>query len=131
VSDPVSWLVVEQGWEVVDRDGEKIGEVDEIVGDAAEDIFNGLVISSGWLERPRYVPAERVAEITAGRVRLSVSRTEAERLAEHEDPPASLEISSEEAGVVDRVADAFTDVESRPEPLTAWRRFLKRLFRRS
>jgi uncharacterized protein YrrD len=131
VSDPVSWLVVERGWEVVDRDGEQIGEVEEVVGDTAEDIFNGLVISSGWLERLRYVPAERVAEITAGRVRLSVSRSEAERLAEHEEPPASLEISSAEAGVADRVADVFTDVDSRPEPLTPWRRFLSRVFRRS
>jgi uncharacterized protein YrrD len=131
VSDPVSWFVVERGWEVVDRDGEKIGEVEEVVGDTAEDIFNGLVISSGWLERPRYVPAERVAEITAGRVRLSVSRSEAERLAEHEEPPASLEISSAEPGVVDRVADVFTDVESRSQPLTPWRRFLRRVFRRS
>jgi hypothetical protein len=131
VSDPVSWLVVEQGWEVVDKDGEKIGEVDEVVGDTGEDIFNGLVIASGWLERPRYVPAERVAEITAGRVRLSVSRSEAEQLAEHEEPPASLDISSADAGVADRVADVFTDVESRPRPLTPWRRLLRRVFRRS
>jgi sporulation protein YlmC with PRC-barrel domain len=131
VSDPVSWLVVERGWEVVDRDGDKIGDVHDVVGDAAEDIFNGLVVSSGWLGRPRYVPAEQVAEITAGRVQLAVSRSEAERLEEHEEPPASLEISSEEAGVADRVADAFTDVERRPQPLTPWRRLLRRLFRRS
>lgn len=131
MSDPVSWLVIERGWEVVDKDGEEIGEVGEVVGDTAEDIFNGLVISSGWLGRPRYVPAERVAAITAGRVELDVSRAEAERLAEHEEPPASLEISSEKAGVADRVADVFTDVESRPQPLTPWRRLLDRIFRRS
>jgi uncharacterized protein YrrD len=131
VSDPVSWLVVERGWDVVDKDGDKIGQVDEVVGDTEEDIFNGLVISSGWLGRPRYVPAERVAAITTGRVQLTLSRSEAEQLEDHEEPPASLEISSEEAGVVDRVADVFSDVERRPEPLTAWRRFLNRVFRRS
>jgi hypothetical protein len=131
VSDPVSWLVIERGWEVVDRDGEKIGDVHEIVGDSGEDIFNGLVISSGWLGKPRYVPAERVAAITAGRVELAVSRGDAEQLAEHEEPPASLELSSEEPGVADRVADVFTDVESRPQAMTPWRRLLNRIFRRS
>jgi hypothetical protein len=130
VSEPVSWLVIEEGWEVVDPEGNHVGKVDEVIGDTGEDIFNGLAISSGWLERPRYVPAEQVAEITAGRVRLALTRERAERLAEHREPPPSLEISSEGPGVADRVADVFTDVESRPKPLTPWRRLLNRIFRR-
>ena len=31
--DPVSWLVIESGWDVVGSDGGEIGKVDEIVGD--------------------------------------------------------------------------------------------------
>ena len=127
---PVSWLMIEEGWEVVDSEGESVGKVDEVIGDTGEDIFNGLAISSGWLERPRYLPAERVSEITMGRIRLGLTREQAERLAEHKEPPPSLEIGSDEAGVADRVADVFTDVESRPQPLTPWRRLLNRIFRR-
>jgi hypothetical protein len=33
VSDPVSWLVIEPGWEVVDANGEHLGRVEEVVGD--------------------------------------------------------------------------------------------------
>jgi hypothetical protein len=127
---PVSWLMIEEGWEVVDSEGELVGKVDEVIGDSGEDIFNGLAISSGWLERPRYLPAERVAEIVVGKIRLDLTREQAEGLVEHEEPPPSLEISSEKPGVTDRVADVFTDVESRPRPLTPWRRLLNRIFRR-
>jgi hypothetical protein len=130
VTEPVSWLVIEEGWEVVDSEGGLVGKVDEVIGDTGEDIFNGLAVSSGWLERPRYLPAEHVAEITTGRIRLALTREQAERLAEHTEPPPSLEISSEEPGVADRVADVFTDVERRPQPLTPWRRLLNRIFRR-
>jgi hypothetical protein len=128
--EPVSWFVIEKGWEVVDADGEPIGKVEDVVGDMGNDIFNGLAISSGWLDRPRYVAAEQVAEITAGRIRLELTRGQAGRLAEHRQPPPSLEISSEEAGAADRAADVFTDVERRPKRITPWRRLLARLFRR-
>ena len=132
MSEPrVSWLVIEEGWEVVDSEGEPVGKVHEVIGDTGEDIFNGLAISSGWLGRPRYLPAERVAEITPGQIRLDLTRDQAEHLVEHEEPPPSLEISSAEPGVADRVADVFTDVESRPRPLTPWRRLLNRIFGRS
>src|SRR5205814_540388 len=100
VSDPVSWFVIEPGWEVVGSDGKKVGTVEEVVGDSAEDIFNGLAVSIG-LERPRYVPAEQVEAITDGRVRLSLSAAEVEQAKEFEEPPASLELSSEKAGLVD------------------------------
>ena len=53
MSDPVSWFVIEAGWKVVDAAGDEIGEVESVVGDSAEDIFNGLAVSKGLLERPR------------------------------------------------------------------------------
>jgi hypothetical protein len=70
---PVSWLLIERGWKVVDADG----------------IFNGLAVAHGLLGRPRYVPAERVAEITEGQVRLALSGDDVGRLDEHEPPPPS------------------------------------------
>jgi len=71
VSDPVSWLLVEPGWEVVDADGESVGKVHEVLGDTERDIFDGLQVTSGVLAESRYVPAEEVGPITEGRVQLT------------------------------------------------------------
>ena len=71
MSDPVSWLLVEPGWEVVDPDGESAGKVDKVLGDKEADIFDGLQVTSGVLGESRYVPAEEVGEITEGRVQLT------------------------------------------------------------
>lgn len=87
--DPVSWLVIEPGWRVVDREGKTIGKVEELVGDTGKDIFNGLSITTGVLSRPRYLPAERVRLITDGRVVVDLSEQGVERLDEHEPQPPS------------------------------------------
>jgi hypothetical protein len=89
---PVSWLLIERGWKVVDSDGKEIGRVEEVVGDTGDDIFNGLAVAHGLLGRPRYVPAERVAEITEGQVRLALSGDDVGRLDEHEPPPPSEQL---------------------------------------
>jgi sporulation protein YlmC with PRC-barrel domain len=130
VSDPVSWFVIEPGWKVVDAAGKEIGKVEEVVGDSEEDIFNGLAVSTRLLERPRYVPSERVQRITEGEITLSMTADELERMMEFREPPASLEIEGDKASITDRVADVFIDPESRPQPLTLWRRLLNRIFRR-
>jgi uncharacterized protein YrrD len=65
-SDPVSWMVVERGWKVVDEHGEEVGHVDDVRGDAERDIFDGIDISHGVLSEREYVPSEQVAEIREG-----------------------------------------------------------------
>ena len=87
--DPVSWLVIEPGWQVVGPNGEELGKVEEIVGDTGKDIFNGLSITTGVLRRPRYLPAERVRLITDGKVVVDLSEEAMERLEEHEPQPPS------------------------------------------
>ncbi len=82
---PVSWLLIEKGWEVVGSDGEQVGKVEEVEGD--QDIFSGLLISIGLLGKPRMVSADQVAEIDeSGRVHLSINSDEAKRLEEYEPP---------------------------------------------
>lgn len=71
MTDPVSWLLIEPGWEVVDAQGESVGKVDEVIGDPERDIFDGLNVSAGLLGETRYVAAEDVGEITEGRVQLA------------------------------------------------------------
>ena len=89
MTEPVSWLLIERGWKVVDADGDDIGRVEEVVGDISSDIFNGLAVSTGLLAKPRYVPAEQVGEITEGEVQLKLAAEHVERLEEHEPPPAA------------------------------------------
>jgi hypothetical protein len=76
VPDPVSWMMIEQGWSVVDADGEDVGRIDEVLGDQEADIFNGLQVLTGILGTPQYVPAERVGEIVEGRVQLELKKDE-------------------------------------------------------
>ena len=87
MADPVSWLVVERGWKVFDVDGNEVGSVEETVGDSTHDIFNGLTIAKGLLARGQYVPAEQVAEIVEGAVRLKLRGDEVERLPTYSEPP--------------------------------------------
>ena len=65
MADPVSWLLIEPGWEVVDASGERVGRVKSIDANENADIFSGLELDSG------YVPAERVIEIVEGRITLA------------------------------------------------------------
>ncbi len=87
--DPVSWLMIERGWKVVAADGTDVGKVEEIVGDTGSDIFNGLSIATGLLGKPKYVPAERVREITEGQVDLDLSADAVGNLDDHEVQPPS------------------------------------------
>lgn len=130
MSDPVSWFVVERGWQVVDRDGEQVGTVDEITGDENADIFDGLSVSGGFFSEPRYVPSEQVGEITDGRIELRLSRAEIEALPQFHEPKASLEVSSEKASLTDRAAAPFVDERDTPEPTSSWRRLVDRLLGR-
>jgi hypothetical protein len=63
--DPVSWLMIEPGWTVVDAQGRKLGKVDEVLGDEQVDIFHGLLVGG------KEILAERVAEITEREIRLA------------------------------------------------------------
>jgi uncharacterized protein YrrD len=82
--DPVAWLVVESGWEVVSSDGEKVGTIDEVLGDQNADIFDGLAVASGVLKEAKYVPSERVGVIVEGRVTLELTPDEFDALDEYE-----------------------------------------------
>ena len=89
-ADPVSWLLIEHGWKVVDpHGGDELGTVHEVLGDTSNDIFNGLSVASGLLHRPRYVPAEHVTHIVEGEVQVDLDQDEFDRLAEYE-PPAPV-----------------------------------------
>jgi uncharacterized protein YrrD len=93
--DPASWFVIEPGWEVVSREGEKLGTVHEVIGDTGVDIFDGLAVSPGLLKSSKYVPAERVAAIVEGRVALDLSSMQFDALGDHGEQPPSAEIRAD------------------------------------
>lgn len=66
MADPVSWFLIEPGWEVVDAMGVEVGTISEVRGDEENDIFDGLVVDG------RYVPSEVVGPIVEGRIELTV-----------------------------------------------------------
>lgn len=82
--DPVAWILIEGGWEVVSSDGQKVGTIDEVLADENADIFDGLAVVPGLLKKPKYVPAERVGEIVVGRVTLELTKEEFDALDEYE-----------------------------------------------
>jgi hypothetical protein len=93
--DPVSWLLIEHGWNVVGAGGEELGSVSEVVGDTGKDIFNGLSVSAGLLRRPRYVPSEQVVRIVEGRVEVGMDQAEFDRLDEYDEPSKSEEVRAD------------------------------------
>jgi hypothetical protein len=94
---PVSWLLIEPGWDVVAADGERVGKVGDRVGDANVDIFDGLSVSLGLTSKKRYVPAEQVGLITPGAVHLKIVAADLKRDPRYDAPPPSEEVLPESA----------------------------------
>jgi hypothetical protein len=80
MSDPVSWLQIEQGWNVVACDGVVVGTVAQVEGDKQSDIFDGLAVESAQPKQIRYLPSEQVAMIYPGEVTLSIASADAATL---------------------------------------------------
>lgn len=90
MADPVSWKVAERGWSVVASGGDEVGKVDQVLGDTEADIFDGLAVGAGTvLDRPLYVPSEKVGEIEEGTVHLTIDAETYKQLTPYEPPPPS------------------------------------------
>lgn len=107
MGDPVSWLLIEKGWRVNASDGSELGKVVAVTGDEEADIFDGLAVDAGFLDKPRYVPAEAIVAIEQGLVSLRLAREKFEQLEIYETPPESIEIEPEAAPRLQRFIDSF------------------------
>jgi sporulation protein YlmC with PRC-barrel domain len=87
VADPVSWLQIAQGWNVVTSDGVVVGTVAQVEGDKQADIFDGLAVESKEPKQIRYVPGEQVGAIYPGEVTLKIGSAEAAALEPFKAPP--------------------------------------------
>jgi hypothetical protein len=87
MADPVSWLQIAQGWNVVASDGVIVGTVAQVEGDKQSDIFDGLAVNSKQPTKIRYVPGEQVGAIYPGEVTLKIASRDAEMLEPFHTPP--------------------------------------------
>jgi Uncharacterized protein conserved in bacteria (DUF2171) len=87
MADPVSWLQIEQGWNVVSSDGVIVGTVAQVEGDKQSDIFDGLAVQSGRRGQILYVPGEQVGAIYPGQVTLKIASSDTGALQPFQAPP--------------------------------------------
>jgi len=87
MTDPVSWLQIGQGWNVVGSDDGLLGTVAQVEGDKNEDIFDGLALETVQHGGLRYVPAEKVGAIYPGKVTLTLAAADVGTLDPFEPPP--------------------------------------------
>ena len=80
MADPVSWLQIEQGWNVVTSDGVSVGTVAQVEGDKHGDIFDGLAVKSAQSPAMLYVPGEQVGLIYPGEVTLKIASADSGKL---------------------------------------------------
>src|SRR5437763_2200812 len=109
MADPVSWFLIRPGWKVVASDGAELGRVDEVAGDEDSDIFDGLAVATSVLGKPRYVPAEQIASIEEGKIRLSLTRDQAAQLGEYLEPATSAPLDPESG----RIGEGKRETEHR------------------
>lgn len=82
----VSWKALEKDATVVTSDGDESARVTEIVGDPSADIFNGLVLNLGVLDKNRHLPAELVQAIWPKRIEVDATLDELKSLPPYEEP---------------------------------------------
>jgi hypothetical protein len=102
-AEPVSWLLIEPGWRVIDASGGDLGKIEAVTGDSDADIFDGLAVATGMLAQPKYIPAEQVGAITDGTVQLKLERSAFDALGEYVEPAESIEVESDKASLGERV----------------------------
>jgi hypothetical protein len=95
VSEPVSWLLIRRGWEVLASDETPVGRIGAVRGEPTKDIFNGIVVRVNSAP-PRYIPGEFLAEIVSGRVTLKLTAEEFEAIPPEQKRPLAPSISLRE-----------------------------------
>lgn len=105
MTDPVSWLQIAQGWNVVTSDGVIVGTVAQVEGDKQSDIFDGLAVESKEPKQIRYVPGEQVGSIYPGEVTLKIALAEVGALEPFRAPPPETKWLPGKAPLATRISN--------------------------
>jgi hypothetical protein len=91
---PISYLLLEPGADVYDREGAHVGVVQHVLADPEVDIFDGLIIDASHLPGGlRFADAEQVEELYERGVQLKVA---AEELHEPTASAAAMEATPDD-----------------------------------
>ncbi len=80
-----SWRSIVYGTPVISSDNERAGEVREVLGSDAEDIFHGVRVRLAGQRRDVMVAADQVTSMSADGVRTSLTRSEIEAIAAYDE----------------------------------------------
>jgi sporulation protein YlmC with PRC-barrel domain len=105
MTDPVSWLQIGQGWNVLTSDGVIVGTVAQVEGDKQSDIFDGLAVESKQPREIRYVPGEQVAAIYPGEVTLKIVSADIGMLEPFRAPPPETKWLPGKAPLATRISN--------------------------
>jgi len=105
MADPVSWLQIEQGWNVITSDGVIVGTVAQVEGDKQSDIFDGLAVESKQPREIRYVPGEQVAAIYPAEVTLKIAAAGIGALEPFQPPPPETKWLPGKAPLTTRISN--------------------------
>jgi hypothetical protein len=107
--DPISYLALEEGTEVLSSDGERVGKVAHVLADPEQDIFDGIVIEgSGLGGGHRFADAAQVEEMRSGAVTLKLDAEGCRSLPEPSANPAAIETDPDDT-VAEGTAEQLRD----------------------
>ena len=95
MSEPVSWLLIRRGWQVLSSEGAVVGRIGAVRGEPTKDIFNGIVVRANSAP-PRYIPSEYLSEIVSGRVTVKLTSEELEAIPPEKKRPLAPSVSLSE-----------------------------------
>jgi len=82
---PEGTIALEEGAKVVSRDGEHVGNVEQVITESQANRVTHFVISEGFLLKERkLVPVVWVAKVAEDEIRLSIESSLFERLPEYQ-----------------------------------------------
>lgn len=101
--DPVSYLVLTPGIEVISSDGKRVGKLDAVLADEGTSVFDGIVIDmrSGPGGR-RFVDADQVGDLYERAVVLPLTADEILQLPEPTAAPPVVVHRPPGRGLLDR-----------------------------
>jgi hypothetical protein len=90
--DPISYLTLQPGADVLSADGERVGVVEHVLRDEAADIFDGIVIDvRSGPGGHRFVDAPEVGAMRDGAVHLTLTAAQVGQLPQPAENPAVVE----------------------------------------
>jgi uncharacterized protein YrrD len=97
IGAPGSYMTLVAGVPVYSRDGERLGEVEHVLAEPEKDIFDGIVFEADPLTGGhRFVDAPEVERIHERGVVIALDASDAERLPEPSENPATMSASPDD-----------------------------------